>query len=69
MQAKRLEELLKGWSQGKYTPQEMITHLMKNAKETAATINHHARMIALMEKRLTDLENEMKVLKGEKNNE
>ena len=63
MQAKRLEELLEGWSQGKYTPQEMITYLIKNVKETAETINHHVRMIALMDKRLTDLEEELERLK------
>ena len=63
MQAKRLEELLEGWGQGNYTPQEMITHLLKNAKETAETINHHVRMIALMDKRLTDLEEELERLK------
>ena len=63
MQAKRLEELLEGWSQGKYTPQEMVTYLIKNAKETAETINHHVRMIALMDRRLTDLEEEMKAMK------
>ena len=69
MQLERFEKLLEDWGQGKYTPQEMITLLMKNIKEMAQTINHHVRMIALMERRLTDLEAEMKIVKGEKSDE
>ena len=65
MQPERFEKLLEEWGQGKYTPQEMITNLMKTIKEMAQTINHHVRMIELMDKRLTDLEAEVKVLKGE----
>ena len=65
MQPERFEKLLDDWGQGKYTPQEMITHLMKTIKEMAQTINHHVRMIALMDRRLADLEEEMKVVKGE----
>ena len=65
MQPKRFEELLDGWGQGQYTPQELITQLMKHAKETAQTINHHVRMIALMEKRLTELEGQIKEIKGQ----
>ena len=65
MQVEKFDELLDGWRQGKYTPQELLTHLMKNTKEMAQTINHHERMIALMDQRLTDLEEEMKEMKGE----
>ena len=65
MQPERFEKLLDDWGQGKYTPQELITHLMKHAKETAATINHHVRLMEVTEKRLEEAEQMLKEMKCE----
>ena len=63
MQVEKFDELLEGWSDGKYTPQELITHLMKHAKEMAATVNHHVRLMAVMENRLAEAEEKLKAMK------
>ena len=56
---KTFDDIIQGWSQGHYTTQQLITHLMKHAEETDATLAHHRRLLETMEKRLSELEEDM----------